>query len=146
MTGSLKTDLILGNGIVVPAEEVRFVTSRSSGPGGQNVNKVETRVTLLFDLEASSALDEDQKRRIGRRLASRVTRAGLLRVTSQRHRTQAANREAAAERFVELLTTALARRKRRRPTATPAAAKRRRLEDKKRRAKLKETRRLPEIG
>ncbi len=146
MAASLKTDLTLGNGIVIPADEVRFVTSRSSGPGGQNVNKVETRVTLLFDLDASISLDENQKRRVRTRLASRVTRAGLLRVTSQRHRTQAANRQAAAERFVELVTAALARRRRRRPTATPAAAKRRRLEDKKRRAKLKETRRLPEIG
>ena len=146
MTGSFKTDLILGSGIVVPAEEVRFATSRSSGPGGQNVNKVETRVTLLFDLDASSSFDAAQKGRIRRRLASRINRAGLLRVTSQRHRTQAANRQAAAERFVELLTAALARRKTRRPTATPAAAKRRRLEDKKRRAKLKETRRLPETG
>lgn len=146
MTGSLKTDLILGNGIVIPTDEVRFVTSRSSGPGGQNVNKVETRVTLLFDLDASTRFDEEQKRRIGRRLASRINGAGLLRVTSQRHRTQAANRQAAAERFVELLTAALARPKRRRPTATPAAAKRQRLEDKKRRARLKETRRLPEIS
>ncbi len=146
MTGSLKTELILGNGIIVPAEEVRFVASRSSGPGGQNVNKVETRVTLLFDLDASASFDAAQKRRLRQRLASRINRAGVLRVTSQRHRTQAANRQAAAERFVELVTAALARRKARRPTATPAAAKRRRLEDKKRRARLKETRRLPETG
>jgi len=144
VAGSPRTDLILGNGTVIPEGEVRFATSRSSGPGGQNVNKVETRVTLVFDVDASTALGDDEKRRLHRALGSRISRAGLLRVASQRHRTQAANREAAAARFVELVTLALARRKRRRPTAPSNAAERRRLEDKKRRARLKEQRRKPE--
>ena len=94
-------DLVVGPEVTVKADEVRYRTSRSSGPGGQNVNKVETRVTLLFDLEATRSLSDEQKRRVRRRLATRVTKDGVLRVVSQRHRTQAANRRAAEEKFVE---------------------------------------------
>jgi len=95
-------------GLVIPDEELRFSASRSGGPGGQNVNKVNSRVTLLFDVDGSRALTPDQKVRLRERLAGRISSAGLLRVVSQRHRTQAANRRAAQQRFEEVLRQALA--------------------------------------
>ena len=123
--------------ISIPDGEIRFATSRSSGPGGQNVNKVESRVTLLFDLDASPSLDEDQKRRVRSRLASRINKQGVLRVVAQKHRTQAANRETALERFRQLLGDALAERPERKPTRVSKAARRRRLDEpRKRRAPL----------
>lgn len=136
-------DLIVNPELTIPRSELRFETSRSSGPGGQNVNKVETRVTLLFDLEGSQSLTAGQKERLTRRLAGRINRAGLVRVVSQRHRTQAANRKASEERFVELLRDALERRKTRRPTRKPKRAERARLEDKRKRSQVKDLRRKP---
>jgi ribosome-associated protein len=124
----------------IPETEVSFATSRSSGPGGQNVNKVESRVTLLFDLAASPSLTDEQRRRIASRLATRVNKAGVMRVVAQQHRTQAANREAALARFADLLAGALRRAPRRRPTRPPVAAARRRVADKRRKSRLKELR------
>jgi ribosome-associated protein len=129
--------------LAIPEEELAFATSRSSGPGGQNVNKVESRVTLLFDLGASPALSDEQKARLRERLAGRINKTGVLRVVAQRHRTQAANREAAVARFAELLREGLAEQAPRRPTRPTAAARRRRAESKRRRAQLKRARRTP---
>jgi ribosome-associated protein len=136
-------DLIINPGLSIAGREVSYATSRSSGPGGQNVNKVESRVTLLFDLEACESLSEVEKQQLRQHLATRITRAGILRVVSQKHRTQAANRKAAEERFVELLRSALAPRKPRRATRKPRRAERQRLEGKRQRALLKERRRKP---
>ena len=127
--------------LAIPDEEVTFVTSRSGGPGGQNVNKLETRVTLRFDLAASPSLTEEQKVRLAERLATRITRGGVLQVTSQRHRTQAANRDAAVERFVELVRGALREEAPRKKTKVPRAAQRRRLEEKRRHSDKKRDRR-----
>ena len=126
--------------LVLPERELTYRSSRSSGPGGQNVNKVETRVTLLFDIPGSAMLDETQKELVRRRLATRINKKGVLRVISQRHRTQNANREAARAKLAELLAEALRPRRPRRPTKTPKKARRRRLEDKKRRGELKRRR------
>ncbi len=126
--------------LVLPERELSYRSSRSSGPGGQNVNKVETRVTLLFDIPGSAVLDETQKNVIRRQLATRINKKGVLRVISQRHRTQNANREAARNKLAELLAEALRLRLPRRPTRTPKRARRRRLEDKKRRGELKRRR------
>src|SRR5260370_35028062 len=98
----------------IPEEELTFATSRSGGPGGQNVNKLETRVTVRFDL-ASPSLDDARRARIRDRLATRVSPAGVLAVTSQRHRTQAANRDAAVARLGALLRQRVAQRGPRRP-------------------------------
>ena len=127
----------------IPDDELSYATGPSSGPGGQNVNKVETRVTLLFDIDASRSLSQAQKERLRRRLATRVNKQGVLRVASQRHRTQAANRRAATERFVELVDAALRRRRRRRPTRPTVASRAKRLEHKRRRGRLKARRRRP---
>src|SRR3954453_10707281 len=97
----------IDDNLAIPEEELSFATSRSGGPGGQNVNKLETRVTLRFDLAASPSLSEEQKSRLRERLSTRITRSGVLHVTAQKHRTQGANRDAALERFAELLREAL---------------------------------------
>lgn len=126
--------------LAIPDEEVSFITSRSGGPGGQNVNKLETRVTLRFDLLASPSLTDEQKARLAERLATRITRAGLLQVTSQKHRTQAENREASVARFAELLREGLHEEAPRKATRIPKAAKRRRIEAKRRRGSRKKER------
>ena len=126
--------------ITIDESEVRFSTSRSSGPGGQNVNKVETRVTLRFDVDASPSLLPEQKLTIRDRLATRISRDGVLRVVCQKHRTQAANRREVVERFVHLIREALYEAPRRRVTSVPKAAKQQRLDDKKRRGSLKRER------
>jgi ribosome-associated protein len=130
--------------LALPEEELSFLTSRSGGPGGQNVNKVETRVTVRFDL-ASPSLADDQRARLRERLATRITRGGVLHVTAQRHRTQAANREAAIARLLELLREALAEALPRRPTRVSRAARTRRLQAKRRRGERKRTRVPPRL-
>ncbi len=125
----------------IPDDEITFKTSRSSGPGGQNVNKVESRVTLLFDLAGSPSLSDEQKILIRARLASRINKEGVLRVVSQKHRTQAANRETARERFQSLVRDALAERVERKPTRISKAVRDRRREEKRRRGELKRQRR-----
>jgi ribosome-associated protein len=129
--------------LAIPDEEVAFVTSRSGGPGGQNVNKLETRVTLRFDLAASPSLTEEQKARLGERLATRITRAGILHVTAQKHRTQGANRDAALERFAELVGEALREEAPRKKTRMSRAAKARRVEEKRRHSERKRQRTTP---
>ncbi len=130
----------IGHGLSVREDEIRFSFSRSGGPGGQNVNKVATRVTLFFDVARSPSLSDDQKRVIRSRLATRVSKAGVLRVVSQKHRSQAANRTEAIGRFVELLRGSLKEKPRRRRTRAPRAVKERRLAEKKRRGRLKRER------
>jgi ribosome-associated protein len=120
--------------------ELAFTTSRSSGPGGQNVNKVNTRVTLLFDLEASTSLSAQQRELLRSRLPGRISKDGVLRVVSQRHRTQLANRDAAVERFVELVRTALTEEPVRVPVAPSSRAREKRLEAKRLRSRLKRER------
>ena len=135
--------LRLNDQLSLPESELSYRTSRSSGPGGQNVNKVETRVTVLFDVAASPTLSEEQKGRIRERLATRIDKKGVLRVISQKHRTQAANRETARERLATLVADALEQRRPRKRTRKPAAAKRRRLEDKRHRSEVKRLRKVP---
>lgn len=128
---------------MIPDEELSFATSRSGGPGGQNVNKLETRVTVRFDVAGSPSLSEEQRQRLLERLATRITREGVLHVTSQKHRTQGENREAAAARLRELVTEALREETPRKPTRVSKAAKRRRVEAKKRRGERKRERSAP---
>ena len=124
----------------IPESEISFTASRSGGPGGQNVNKVSSRVTLSFDVAQSAALSEDQKRRVLSELATRINKDGILRIVSQRTRSQDMNRTDALERFCELLRQALTPKRLRLKTRTPAAAKQRRLEKKKKRTVVKQAR------
>jgi ribosome-associated protein len=126
--------------LTIPDDELSFEFSRSSGPGGQNVNKVSTKATLLFDVAGSPSLTGEQRSRIMKSLRTRITKAGLLRVTSQRHRSQRANREAAVERFSDLVREALLRQRPRRRTQVTRAAKERRIQKKKQRGELKRRR------
>jgi ribosome-associated protein len=130
--------------VAIDDGELGFEFSRSSGPGGQNVNKVETKVRLLFDVRASASLTADQRDRIEERLATRITKDHVLHVTSQRHRTREANRRAAIERFVELLDEALEEKEPRIPRKVPKAQRKRRLESKRRRSQKKALRTRPE--
>jgi ribosome-associated protein len=121
--------------VVLPLADVRFRTSRSSGPGGQHAQKSETRVEALFEVEASEALTDAQKRRV-------VARAGpVLRAVAQDERSQARNRELALERLVAQLREALRVERKRVPTQPTAAARERRLERKRRRSATKRLRR-----
>jgi ribosome-associated protein len=130
--------LRLGRGVEVPAAEVELRTSRSSGPGGQHANVTASRVEAVFDVAASTALDEEQKRRIMARLGP------VVRATAQDTRSQARNRELALERLRARLAGALVVQRPRRPTGPTAAARRRRLESKRRRGDLKRERRRPD--
>lgn len=123
--------------VAVPRGEIELRFSRSSGPGGQHANKAETRVEALFDVEASAALTEVQKRRV-------VARAGpVLRAIAQDERSQSRNRELAVERLVEALRAALKVPRRRTATKPTAAARERRLAAKRRRGETKKLRRPP---
>ncbi len=126
--------------ISIRDDELIFKASRSSGPGGQNVNKVNTRITLLLDVANCGSFSDVQKRRILFRLATRADKNGLIRVASQRFRTQKANRRAAVERLQQLLAEALKTRPVRKKTKIPYAVKQRRLEEKRRRSLLKQQR------
>ena len=124
--------------------ELRFEFARSGGPGGQNVNKVETKVRLLFDVIHSPSLSGDQRSLIEERLATRITKDGVLQISSQRHRTREANRKATIERFVELVAGALESDEPRVPTRVPKRAKKRRLESKRQRSQKKAMRARPD--
>jgi len=114
----------------IPRHELRFEATTSSGPGGQHVNRSRTRITLLFDVEASTALSPDQKRRVWTKLATRIDRVGRVRVRCGRHRSQAMNREETIRRFAALIRDAL-------------RYERRRLKDKRKRSEIKRGRRAP---
>jgi ribosome-associated protein len=122
----------------LPLSEVELRTSRSSGPGGQHAQKTESRVEAAFDVEASSALTETQKRRV-------MAKAGaVLRAVAQDERSQARNRALATERLVEQLRETLRVPRRRVPTRPTEASRERRLQAKRRRGERKRLRRPPE--
>ncbi len=126
--------------IFIAVEELEFTASHSSGPGGQNVNKLSTKVTLRFDVANSPSLSPEQKELIMRRLRTRIGKDGVLRVISQKTRSQGANKELAVLRFMELMRGALRRAPIRKKTRVSKAAKERRLEEKKQRSALKDGR------
>ena len=121
----------------IPKDELKFTASRSSGPGGQHVNKVSTRVTLRFDLTNSPSLTTEQKHLIFDHLATRINKEGVLRVVCQRTRSQAANKALALERFVDFLQQAFSPRVQRKATKISPEGKERRIDEKKRRSQVK---------
>ena len=124
-----------------PMSELHFRFARSSGPGGQHVNRSATQVELLFDVAGSPSLDETQRQRVLRKLRSRIDKEGILHLFSQETRSQLRNREEVVGRFQELMREALHVPKRRRPTRPTRGARERRLEGKRRRSEAKRDRR-----
>jgi ribosome-associated protein len=127
----------INRGIVIAESEIAFEFIRSSGPGGQNVNKVATAVRLTFDIRRSPALPAEVRERLTALAGKRADADGVLAIVARRHRTQEANRRDAVERFVDLVRRAAVRPRERRETKPTAAAKRRRLEAKRLRARTK---------
>ncbi|MBI4548729.1 MAG: aminoacyl-tRNA hydrolase [Ignavibacteriae bacterium] len=128
--------------LAIPLSELKFKFARGGGPGGQNVNKVETRVELLFDVGGSPSLSESQRNQLLESLHSRIDTEGVLHIVAQESRSQWRNRENVVERFVELIRKALKPKKKRVATKIPQAAKERRMEEKKRRGEKKKLRRV----
>jgi ribosome-associated protein len=125
----------------IPLSEVRFRFARSSGPGGQNVNKRETQVELIFDVAGSPSLGPRQRERVMRKLASRIDAEGRLRLVATEQRTQGRNREVALERLRDLLAEALKPDPPKRRASRPSkAAVQRRLDEKKIRSRRKQER------
>jgi ribosome-associated protein len=133
----MSNQLPINRDVSIPLDEVTIRTSRSSGPGGQHANVTASRVEAIYDVATSSALSDEQKRRVMGRLGPRVT------ATAQDSRSQARNRDVALERLATRLATALAVPKHRHPTRPTAASRRSRLEAKRRRAARKQARRPP---
>jgi ribosome-associated protein len=124
--------------VEIPDSEIQVRASRSSGPGGQHANVTASRIEAVFEIDASQALSDEQKRRLRARFGPRVT------AVAQDSRSQARNRELAVERLRERVAAALRPRKRRRPTKATSASRERRLATKRRRSQLKAERRRPE--
>ena len=128
------------NTLSIPLREIRFVYGTSTGPGGQHVNRVATKATLLFNLNRATTLTNSHRRRLNVALATRINKEGVLRVSSSKYRSQKANRDAATERFVELLNIALTPAKKRKSTRVSRSQKKKRLEHKKKRSETKKLR------
>mgnify|MGYP000853827493 CR=1 FL=1 len=124
----------------IPPGEIRFSTSRSGGPGGQNINKVNTKVELRFDIKNSFHLTGEEKEKIFLRLKNRINSEGEMLITSQSERTQLMNKKKAEEKLFKLLASALSEKKKRRSTYPTFASVKERLEKKKIRSNIKKMR------
>lgn len=125
--------------------ELKFRTSRSSGPGGQSVNKVSTKVELLFDVWNSNVLTIEQKEIISIKLKNRINSEGILQISSDETRSQLKNKEIVVERFYGLLEEALKPVKKRKPTKPSKSSKEKRLKTKKIKSDKKDLRKPPEV-
>jgi ribosome-associated protein len=133
-------DLEVGPGLVIPAAELHESASRAGGPGGQHVNKSNTRVSLRWSVAGSPSLAPEQRERLLDALRGRLTREGELVVSSGAARSRARNREAARSQLAKLIASALAEPAARTPTRPTRASQRRRLDEKSQRARLKQQR------
>lgn len=134
-------DLRINRRVLIPAADLSWTAVRSSGPGGQNVNKVASKVDLRFDVDGTSALSPEAKERLRRIAGTRIDREGRLLVTSQATRDQSRNLEDAREKLAELVRRALVVPKKRKPTKPSKGAKERRLKEKRVRSEKKDRRR-----
>lgn len=128
------------------SSEFSFKTSRSGGKGGQHVNKVETRVELVFNIQKSILLSDDEKALLTSKLVSKLDSNGNLHITAEDSRSQAKNKEIAIKRFYEVIATNLKRSKKRKPTRISKAAKEAKLKKKRIRSEVKKQRRRPGLS
>lgn len=124
-------------------DELKFAASRSGGPGGQNVNKLNTKVELRFNIPDSTSLNDDEKKLLFDILKNRITSEGELLITSQTSRSQLKNRETAEEKFFRIVSRALTPKPERKATRPTLAAKKRRVDQKKKRSLIKSLRKSP---
>lgn len=132
----------LTSAILLP--ELEFSASRSSGPGGQNVNKVNSRITLRFNIPGSTILTDDEKAVLLTKLASRLTDAGDLMVHAQDKRSQLQNKEATLQKLDDILAKALQKKKARKATKPSKTAVQKRITGKKKQSEKKQWRQKPE--
>jgi ribosome-associated protein len=128
--------------LAIPRTELQYRATRSGGPGGQHVNTSSTRIELLWDLNESRAISEEQRQRLRQRLAPRLDSNGMVRVVASDRRSQNQNRKEADERLAALVKHALHVPKKRRPTKPTKAAKERRISEKKKLSEKKKNRRV----
>jgi ribosome-associated protein len=134
-------DLRVLSHVTIPDGEVEIRASRSGGPGGQHVNTSSTKVEVRWNVDATSALSDEEKERVKAKLGDRVDGAGFVRVVSSKSRSQLRNREIARERLAETIRRALIVPKKRKATRRPRGANEERLREKKRRGEAKKRRR-----
>ncbi len=134
------TNIVINPSTVIPLRELTFKFSKSGGPGGQNVNKVNTKVTLFFDVSQSVSLHEFQKEKIREMLGNQISSSGVLMIVASEHRTQLANKTAALQRFETKISQALQYRKKRCKTRPTKNSKEKRLQGKRQRSAIKKQR------
>jgi len=137
MTSLPPTGLSVNASVAIPRSELDVRVSRSSGAGGQHVNKTSSRVEIFWNIPSSRAVSEEERSRLMDKLASRLTTEGSVRVVASDMRSQSRNRELAEERLAELVRRALVIPRKRRPTKPTRASKEARLEEKKRQSRKK---------
>lgn len=125
--------------------EIQYKAVRSSGAGGQNVNKVSSKVVLSFDLKNTQGLNEEQKQLVTTQLQTRLTADGILNLSCDEDRSQLRNKELVTKRFFELVKKALIVPKERKPTKIPKGVIRKRIKDKKSASEVKKNRRKPDF-
>jgi ribosome-associated protein len=125
-------------------KELKYITSRGSGAGGQHINKVETRVQLYFDVLNSEGLDDDEKQQILYKLKNKLTKEGILIISAQTSRTQFKNKTTAHNKLIKTIEKALQKTKKRRATRVPTAQKEKRIQTKKVRSETKKLRNKPD--
>jgi ribosome-associated protein len=134
-------DIIINNRVTIPASELSYAASRSSGPGGQHANKTDSRIQVRWNVPASKAMSDYLKKRLLRVLGSRLTDDGDLLLAADSHRSQHRNRDEVNQRLAALVREALVPPKPRRKTKPSKASRQKRLDNKRRRADLKNQRR-----